>query len=538
MKLQFDGFDSSTNAQEFFGGANRQELLNTLLEQSSYSSNVLAIMGRLGTGKSVLAGRFIQKLDSSFELVSLEATLFMEPEALLDAICGELRLVRDQVVSGDNLMELIDSYVESLSQRGRTLQLVIDDAHELSAQSLGVLVRLVERQRDKSGLGEDGIKLALFGEAQLLSTLEGLITDKLICFELTELDADEFLDYVEFRLAAMGRSGKLVVTDDLLESIYQESAGIPAAIDAILAREAEAQPASVSMMPKFSFPERHLVAASALFGALLLVLYIMAGNEEPDVSDTVAIDAQPSGQVQLPVAVQIPSQELPRFEPIVADTLVPQTAVEETPLLPNDAAPVVEPDTQPSIPQEVAVADSGTLEISPGEEIEESLASAEENPVVGATGRIEFPEPSVDAVVEAEPIVAATPQQATELKEESDVGASIEVAVQEAPQSMVSVVDESDLLARSPEQYALQLLGSRSEPNVQSFIDQHQDRDMLTYFETRHEGRPWFVVVYGNYPDGAAAKSAIASLPSSLREHSPWPRSVGDIQASIVRYQP
>lgn len=92
---------------------------------------------------------------------------------------------------------------------------------------------------------------------------------------------------------------------------------------------------------------------------------------------------------------------------------------------------------------------------------------------------------------------------------------------------------EQALLASSPDSYTLQLLGSHSEDNVKEFIASNPAADELSYFESRHQGRPWFVVVHGSYFDRSAAREAIDRLPPALRELQPWARSLSDIQSDI-----
>ncbi|RME32948.1 MAG: sporulation protein, partial [Gammaproteobacteria bacterium] len=55
-------------------------------------------------------------------------------------------------------------------------------------------------------------------------------------------------------------------------------------------------------------------------------------------------------------------------------------------------------------------------------------------------------------------------------------------------------------------------------------------QDHFAWFETRHRGRPWYVVVYGYYPDRERARAALARLPASLKKGRPWLRRVGEIQ--------
>ncbi|MBT8146983.1 MAG: SPOR domain-containing protein, partial [Gammaproteobacteria bacterium] len=92
---------------------------------------------------------------------------------------------------------------------------------------------------------------------------------------------------------------------------------------------------------------------------------------------------------------------------------------------------------------------------------------------------------------------------------------------------------EQTLLAKSPDSYTLQLLGSHSEASVKQFIASNRAAAELSYFESRHEDRPWFVVVHGSYSDRSAAREAIDRLPPVLRELQPWARNLSDIQADI-----
>jgi septal ring-binding cell division protein DamX len=72
---------------------------------------------------------------------------------------------------------------------------------------------------------------------------------------------------------------------------------------------------------------------------------------------------------------------------------------------------------------------------------------------------------------------------------------------------------------------------------VQTFIQQNNGAEDLFFFETRYQDRPWFVVVYGNYPNRSAARQAIEQLPQPLKDLQPWARSLADIQSDIRRYQ-
>ena len=92
---------------------------------------------------------------------------------------------------------------------------------------------------------------------------------------------------------------------------------------------------------------------------------------------------------------------------------------------------------------------------------------------------------------------------------------------------------ERQLLAAPANHYTVQIMGSRSETNVQEFSSQKLSAFNSGYFETRYQEDPWYVVVVGTYASRDEASAALVGLPAAIREMEPWIRNLGDIQASI-----
>jgi len=89
------------------------------------------------------------------------------------------------------------------------------------------------------------------------------------------------------------------------------------------------------------------------------------------------------------------------------------------------------------------------------------------------------------------------------------------------------------LLQASPRDYAVQLLASYSEANISEFVAQLNTGHPAGYFETRYQGKPWFVAVLAAFDDRDEAARSISSLPAKLRSNEPWVRSVAGIQTDI-----
>lgn len=88
-------------------------------------------------------------------------------------------------------------------------------------------------------------------------------------------------------------------------------------------------------------------------------------------------------------------------------------------------------------------------------------------------------------------------------------------------------------MERNAGHYTLQMMGSLEESSVIDFIRTQPNQSEFTYFESRYQGQPWYVVVHGDYPNRNAAVRGIEALPAPLRRMQPWARSFGSVQEDI-----
>ena len=92
---------------------------------------------------------------------------------------------------------------------------------------------------------------------------------------------------------------------------------------------------------------------------------------------------------------------------------------------------------------------------------------------------------------------------------------------------------EAALLKLTSTQYTLQLLGTQIENNAINFINGLNSKTNVRYFETIYKGKPWFVVIYGEFTNRDAAIASIPKLPAELKDRKPWARSIASVQADI-----
>lgn len=94
---------------------------------------------------------------------------------------------------------------------------------------------------------------------------------------------------------------------------------------------------------------------------------------------------------------------------------------------------------------------------------------------------------------------------------------------------------EKHLLAKPKTHFTIQLGGANSSKNIQAFINKHGLQSQATYFQTYNNGKPWYVIVYGDYKTRAEAQAAIKALPPEVQKAHPWVRSLADVHAAIQR---
>ncbi|MEX0617475.1 MAG: AAA family ATPase [Pseudohongiellaceae bacterium] len=141
--------------------------------------------------------------------------------------------------------------------------------------------------------------------------------------------------------------------------------------------------------------------------------------------------------------------------------------------------------------------------------------------ITGETGRIQVP---LDTGSRNPPTPVIASRESPPV---SEAAAADNAPTPDSPEG------EARLLAMNPEHFALQILGTFSESGVRDFVSARTGAAEYSWFETRYQSRPWFVVVYGDFPTREAAVSAAAGLPLEVRELQPWARPLAGIQHDI-----
>ncbi|MGD8430321.1 MAG: hypothetical protein PVH31_07920, partial [Ectothiorhodospiraceae bacterium] len=133
---------------------------------------------------------------------------------------------------------------------------------------------------------------------------------------------------------------------------------------------------------------------------------------------------------------------------------------------------------------------------------------------------------------EPEPVKEAPTQQADGKKEIASAGKP-EAATPESERSGAEPEaggKDEWLAERDAKHYTIQLLGAYETATVERFITNNGLKRSVHVVETTRKGRPWHVVVKGDYPSRQAAHEGVGRLPEALRVAGPWVRSFGSLR--------
>ncbi|UYM62728.1 AAA family ATPase [Pseudomonas aeruginosa] len=535
-QFSHDPFAPRVPGFKFFP-AQRKPVLGQLHHLARYSQLLLLVTGPLGSGKTLLRQALVASTNKDAVLsVVISARTAADETSLLRQVAQGLSINQAS-------LEAILTKVAQLAITGQDVYLMVDDAEQLQDSALEVLLLLA------SGTNEGRLHVFLFGEPSLLPRLEVFSEgeERFHAIELQPYSEEETRDYLAQRLEGAGQGIELI-SNDLLVDIHEQSEGWPGAINQV-ARDAliEAMLANRGAARKatggsFNLPKKHLVIL-AVVAIGVIAAWFMQGKSKPEAPQTASTElsmngatpAQAQAQAQQPgsgpaVEFNGSSQPLPlplvgESQPVIREPLaqaagqggddeggLPSAAVPPTV---SSSAPPVTPLANNGVTPMHPVPPAPTEPTAPAATPTPAQTPAPAAPVASAPASKPAPVPAKPAASKPATTAAAKPAPAPAAKPASGGGAGSQW-----------------YRNQSGGNFALQILGTGSEANAQAFIRQQGGGD-FRYFKKTLQGKPFYVVTYGSFPNRAAALAAVKKLPSKVQAGKPWPRTFASIQQEI-----
>ena len=516
-QLSHDPFAPRVPGFKFFP-AQRKPVLGQLHHLARYSQLLLVVTGPQGSGKTLLR----QALVASTNKQSVQSVV-VSARGAGDA-AGILRQVAQVLNVAHAEIDTILGQVVQLALTGQEVYLLVDDAEQLDESALEALMALA------AGAPEGRPHVFLFGESSLIAQLDALHLEeeRFHVIELQPYTEEETREYLDQRLEGAGRGIELF-TADQISDIHESSDGWPGNINQV-ARDAmiEAMIASRSAVkrPKmgFNMPKKHVLAISAVVVVAVAAAWLMPGRNKAPTTGAPANE-----QAQLPLGQGQPTANggAPAVE------FAGNTQPMPLPLVGN---------SQPVMRGPLAEAAGGITEGDDGVPVEGSSATpptvTTTAPPVGvpagpAPTPAAKPTPAPTQVATAKPAPAPVAKPAPAPAKPA-VAAAAKPAEKPAPAPApaAKAAGGTWYAGQAPGNYVVQILGTSSEASAQNFVKEQGGE--YRYFKKVLNGKPLYVITYGNFASRDAAVTAIKALPAKVQAGKPWPRTVASVQQELA----
>ena len=469
----------------FYPGAGRQETLDQLIHLLRYGPSLLVLYGDQGVGKHYLVDRVVAELDLDlFDVAMIQAEVLMNPQQILAGLAAPWHC--RSAITMESLQTQLADCASVADDESRVLLLAIRQSQFMDDASVQLISLILA---SCSGLPVKVLLVMDADDPDELPQFAPLFDQVADHFRLglAPFNQEETRDYLSYRMQT-GGMGQARFSEDQLQRIFNLSLGNAARVNEVAG---ELLRAALSRKPArgaggTAVPWMHLGALAVV--VIMLLALFFTGSEtriEPP-----------------PVAEKIPSKQV-----VAAVEQASESKIE------NQIKPELK--AQATEPEEAVV---GAVEKAPEPQVEPELtlsAKAVEQP---AQTDVPAPQPRASQVVVAD----SKPQ------EQEKVAAITKQDVEPKQDSRAAWI-----ASLPPEHYAIQLLGAREKVTVDKFLAAYPSVQKLTYYETKRNGAPWYVVVQASYPSYDAAKAAVNKLPKTLQNQGPWIRKIEVIQKDL-----
>jgi len=224
LGLSRNPFPPTPDAESYFFTPRLEEDFAEIAHCIEARKGFALLTGEVGLGKSTMVRRLLDMLRDKNCHSALVLNTFLQDGALLSAIQADFGLPpNDSVEQG---LARLNEFLIERHQAGETCLLVIDDAQNLSVQSLELIRLLCNLETEQEKL----LQILLVGQPELEQTLarpelrqlKSRITKHA---RLDGLQKGEIARYFDFRVNAAGAEGRLSIDPAAVQQLYGATQG-------------------------------------------------------------------------------------------------------------------------------------------------------------------------------------------------------------------------------------------------------------------------------------------------------------------------
>jgi len=226
-------FSLSPDPAFFYRSEQHEEALANLVYGVQARKGFIALSGEVGTGKTTMLECLRDYLESQYIEFAFLFNSRINVEQFFDMIAYDLDLPCQRTSKTEVLFALNQLLVEQ-AQEGRTVVLIVDEAHNLEWEVLEE-VRLLGNLENRNG---KLLQIILSGQPELDRKLDAPNLRQLkqrivLRCNLQPFTLRDAVEYMQTRLERVGVPEQNIFSEELMAEIHLRSQGIPRVINAI-----------------------------------------------------------------------------------------------------------------------------------------------------------------------------------------------------------------------------------------------------------------------------------------------------------------
>ena len=226
-------FSLSPDPGFFYRSEQHEEALANLVYGVQARKGFVVLSGEVGTGKTTLLECLRDYLESQYIEFAFLFNSRINPDQFFEMIAYDLDLRCSRTSKTEVLFALNEFLVEQ-TQDGRTVVLIVDEAHNLEWEVLEE-IRLLGNLENRNG---KLLQIILAGQPELDRKLDApnlrqLKQRVVLRCNLQPFTLRDAVDYIESRLERAGMPEQTVFSEEVMSEIHVRAQGIPRVINAL-----------------------------------------------------------------------------------------------------------------------------------------------------------------------------------------------------------------------------------------------------------------------------------------------------------------
>ena len=226
-------FNLSPDPAFFYRSEQHEEALANLVYGVQARKGFIVLSGEVGTGKTTMLECLRDYLEAQYIEFAFLFNSKLNVEQFFEMIAYDLNLPCERTSKTEVLFALNQLLVEQ-AQEGRTVVLIVDEAHNLDVDVLEE-IRLLGNLENRGG---KLLQIILSGQPELDRKLDAPNLRQLkqrivLRCNLQPFTLRDAVDYIESRLERAGMPEQTVFSEEMMAEIHVRSQGIPRVINAI-----------------------------------------------------------------------------------------------------------------------------------------------------------------------------------------------------------------------------------------------------------------------------------------------------------------